>query len=243
MNEKGNHMKTKTLLRLSVLCGTVAALAAVAAADTPDNMLTLGEVGVPAFGASGYAAPRVLFMDTAAGVSVTSQKIVTPDGDWELQGYSVGRTLSARIHSVANVTTSTRWPWDGKIDVACDLTGEGKVQLEVALTTNGVTVCKATAAHLAGATEIDLGEAQGATNGVKLVWDAKADCPADFYSTDAKVKVTVKNGTQPASGESWAFAFGVREAVALATGETTIADVSWSATLWGKVDETFTTVG
>ena len=107
------------------------------------------------------------------------------------------------------------------------------MQLEVALTTNGVTVCTATAAHLAGATEIDLDEAQGATNGVKLVWDAKADCPADFYSTDAKVKVMVKNGTQPASGESWAFAFGVREAVALAKGETTIADVSYSDTAFG----------
>ena len=112
MSEKGKHMKTKTLMRLSVLCGTVAALAAVAVADTPDNMLTLGEVGVPAFGASGYAAPRVLFMDTAAGVSVTSQSIKTPDGDWELQGYSVGRMLSEQKKDASVGDWCTDFPED-----------------------------------------------------------------------------------------------------------------------------------
>ena len=94
--------------------------------------------------------------------------------------------------AVANVTTATHWPWDGKIDVTCDLTGTGKVQLSAALTTNGVTVCTATAENVTGETEIDLDQVGGVTNGVKFVWNAKADCPAGFNSTDTKVKVTAK---------------------------------------------------
>ena len=38
-------------------------------------------------------------------------------------------------------------------------------------------------------------------------------------------------------------AFDLREEIALAEGAVTVAGVSWSATLWGAVDETFTTVG
>ena len=108
---------------------------------------------------------------------------------------------------VENVTTATHWPWDGKIDVTCDLTGSGKVQLSAALTTNGVTVCTATAANLTGATTINLDAAGGVTNGVKFVWDAKADCPAGFNSTDTKVKVTAEKveKPEPAAGvQLWA---------------------------------------
>ena len=94
--------------------------------------------------------------------------------------------------TVKNVTTATHWPWDGKIDVTCDLTGAGKVQLGAALTTNGVTVCTATAENLTGVTEIDLDQVGGVTNGVKFTWNAKADCPADFNSADTKVKVTAE---------------------------------------------------
>ena len=93
--------------------------------------------------------------------------------------------------AVANVKTATHWPWDGKIDVTCDLTGSGNVQLSAALTTNGVKVCDATAANLTGETEIDLDQVGGVTNGVKFVWNAKADCPAGFNSKDTKVKVSL----------------------------------------------------
>lgn len=106
---------------------------------------------------------------------------------WAAEGDSSGATPLA----VANVTTATHWPWDGKIDVTCDLTGSGKVQLSAALTTNGVTVCTAKAANVTGETEIDLDQVGGVTNGVKFVWDAKADCPAGFNSTDTKVKVAL----------------------------------------------------
>ena len=105
--------------------------------------------------------------------------------------------------AVANVTTATHWPWDGKIDVTCDLTGSGNVRLSAALTTNGVTVCTATAENVTGATTINLDAAGGVTNGVKFVWNAKADCPADFNSTDTKVKVTAKKFTPPPAGQLW----------------------------------------
>ena len=99
--------------------------------------------------------------------------------------------------AVANVTTATHWPWDGKIDVTCDLTGAGKVQLSAALTTNGVTVCTAKAENITGETVIDLDQVGGVTNGVKFTWDAKADCPAGFNSKDTKVKVTAKKVEKP----------------------------------------------
>lgn len=109
--------------------------------------------------------------------------------------------------AVANVKTATHWPWDGKIDVTCDLTGSGNVQLSAALTTNGVTVCTAKGENVTGATEIDLDQVGGVTNGVKFTWDAKADCPADFNSTDTKVKVAAKKveKPEPAAGvQLWA---------------------------------------
>ena len=105
--------------------------------------------------------------------------------------------------AVTNVTTATHWPWDGKIDVTCDLTGMGKVQLSAALTTNGVTVCTATAANVTGETEIDLDQVGGVTNGVKFTWNAKADCPAGFNSTDTKVKVTAEKVVPPPPGQLW----------------------------------------
>lgn len=105
--------------------------------------------------------------------------------------------------SVKNVRTATHWPWDGKIDITCDLTGTGTVQLVAALVTNGVKVCDATAANLTGETTFDLDAVREVTNGVRLVWDAKADCPAGFNSKDTKVKVTAEKVLPPPAGQLW----------------------------------------
>ena len=137
--------------------------------------------------------------DAFAGIGGSEPLLLTlPDG-WQGELPDAGRNwygakveLMAMPLAVRNVKKTTHWPWDGKIDVTCDLTGAGKVQLGVALTTNGVTVCTATPANLTGVTEIALDAAGGETNGVKFTWNAKADCPADFNSTDTKVKVTAK---------------------------------------------------
>ena len=135
--------------------------------------------------------------------------------------------------AVANVTTATHWPWDGKIDVTCDLTGAGKVQLSAALTTNGVTVCTAKAENLTGATEIDLDQVGGVTNGVKFVWNAKADCPAGFNSTDTKVKVTAKKVVPPAGALPGEFSVSADKKVLFSQGNLVATiDVSGVPTAW-----------
>ncbi len=107
---------------------------------------------------------------------------------------ATGVTLTAYPLAVRNIQTVTHWPWDGKIDITCDLTGTGVVQLAAALMTNGVTVCEAR--NLTGRTLIDLDDAGGATNGVTFVWNAKADFVAaglaDFNAENAVIKVTAE---------------------------------------------------
>ena len=140
--------------------------------------------------------------------------------------------------AVANVKTATHWPWDGKIDVSCDLTGMGKVQLSAALTTNGVTVCTATAENVTGATEIDLDQVGGVTNGVKFGWDAKADCPADFNSTDTKVKVTAKKVVPPAGALPGEFSVSATKKVHFSKGNL-YAKKDGSTWNWGFYDKQY----
>ena len=94
------------------------------------------------------------------------------------------------VPQVANVTFAQRYPWNGLVDISFDLTGAGKVALNVTALTNGVTLCEATS--IAGATVIDLGESGSETNGVKLVWNAENDLPAGFMSSSVKIDVTAK---------------------------------------------------
>ena len=149
-----------------------------------------------------------------------------------------------RALTVTNVKTATHWPWNGKIDITCDLTGEGMVQLAVALTTNGVKVCDATAANITGTTEVDLDAVGGVTNGVTFVWDAKADVnDAAFLSDQAKITVTATKASPSASAESAAFAIDVREEIALAKGAVTVAGVRYSDTAWGAADAADVTLG
>ena len=135
--------------------------------------------------------------------------------------------------AVANVTTATHWPWDGKIDVTCDLTGSGKVQLSAALTTNGVTVCTAKAENVTGATTINLDAAGGVTNGVKFVWNAKADCPAGFNSKDTKVKVTAKKVVPPAGALPSEFSVSATKKVHFSQGNLVATiDATGAPTAW-----------
>ena len=152
----------------------------------------------------GYAA--VYFDNRSNGMSVRAVRDTTPTppepSDEEVVATAEATFVLGPALAVANVKTATHWPWDGKIDVTCDLTGMGNVQLSAALTTNGVTVCTAKAENLTGETTINLDAAGGVTNGVKFVWNAKADCPASFNSTDTKVKVTAKKAPPP-PGQLW----------------------------------------
>ena len=107
-------------------------------------------------------------------------------GDW----YGAKVTLTAMPRTVRNVTFAQRYPWNGKVDISCDLTGAGTVGLLVAAYTNGVLICEKPT--LQGETTIDLEAVGGVTNGVKLVWDAATDLPTGFKAKDVKVRVSTK---------------------------------------------------
>ena len=95
------------------------------------------------------------------------------------------------VPQVANVTFAQRYPWNGLVDISFDLAGAGKVALNVTALTNGVEFV-ANPTLVGETTVIDLDAAGGVTNGVKLVWNAADDLPADFMSSSVKIDVTAK---------------------------------------------------
>ena len=92
--------------------------------------------------------------------------------------------------AVKNVTSRQRYPWNGLVDIACDLTGTGLVKLNATVLTNGAELCEAQT--FIGETTFDLDAAGGVTNGVRLLWNAAADLPAGFRTQDVQVKVTAE---------------------------------------------------
>ena len=109
------------------------------------------------------------------------------DGVWY---GATGVTLAGIPLAVKNVTSLQRYPWNGLVDIACDLTGAGTVTLSATVLTNGVEfIANPT---LEGVPTVDLGAAGGVTNGVRFIWNAAADLPAGFKAKDVQVKVTVE---------------------------------------------------
>ena len=92
--------------------------------------------------------------------------------------------------TVKNVTFLQRYPWNGLVDVTCDLTGAGEVKLSATALTNGVEFIEAKT--LIGETTIDLDAAGGVTNGVKFIWNAANDLPAGFKASGVQIKVTAE---------------------------------------------------
>ena len=171
------------------------------------------------------AAEETVVATAEAEFWLGGDEVVVASGEKE---FVLGPALA-----VANVTTATHWPWDGKIDVTCDLTGSGNVRLSAALTTNGVKVCDATAANLTGATTINLDAAGGVTNGVKFTWNAKADCPAGFNSTDTKVKVTAEKVVPPAGALPGEFSVSADKKVLFSQGNLiATVDATGAPTAW-----------
>ena len=113
-----------------------------------------------------------------------------PDEDGNWYG-ATGVELSGGLPlAVKNVRSLQRYPWNGLVDVTCDLTGAGTVTLGVTVLTNGVTfIAKPT---IIGETTVDLDAVGGVTNGVKFIWNAANDLLAGFKAGGVKVKVTVE---------------------------------------------------
>ena len=122
---------------------------------------------------------------------------VALEGSW----YGAQVVLTAWPLAVRNVKFQQRYPWNGQVDVTFSLVGTGWVQVAALLTTNGVTVCSSAAGNLTGEKTVDLGAEGGVTNGLKLVWNVKADLNASgisiFRSTRAKIRLTVKKYVPP----------------------------------------------
>ena len=96
--------------------------------------------------------------------------------------------------AIKNVRFQQRYPWNGKLDITCDLTGSGEIRLVVSALRNGVWLCEATA--ITGETVFDLNALGCVTNGVKLIWDAAKDMPG-FKAQDLTVEVTAENMSLP----------------------------------------------
>ena len=113
-----------------------------------------------------------------------------PDEDGKLYGMKVDMANFVYPMAVKNVKFQQRYPWNGLVDISCDLSGAGYVQIAVSTLQDGKKLCDVKA--IEGETTIDLGETGCATNGVKFIWNAAKDLPAGFKGQGIKVKVTVE---------------------------------------------------
>ena len=184
----GNYYGNNVNANLAEVNGTEYATvaAAVAAADgQPVRLLhaaswmpTEADIGKP-----------VKFLDKSrlvldlSGLPAKAQAVWTDvDGD--------DGTLTFSSLAVRNVMSRQRYPWNGLVDVSCDLTGAGTVTLGVTALTNGVEfIANPT---LEGETTIDLDAAGGVTNGVMFIWNAAADLPAGFKAQGVQIKVSAE---------------------------------------------------
>lgn len=94
--------------------------------------------------------------------------------------------------TVSNVKARQRYPWNGKVDIDCTLTGE--VGTKYALTVNardkvGGTNLTVTAVSVEG--ETAMGNPVSVTSGVyRLVWDADADLPNGYRCEKLSISVS-----------------------------------------------------
>ena len=89
--------------------------------------------------------------------------------------------------AVKNVKVQQRYPWNGKVDVDFDLTGEGSVKVTVQVTVDGKKLKNPT---VDGETTFDLGKGKELKD-LRLTWDAKADFDDDEVHQKIKVKLFV----------------------------------------------------
>ncbi len=163
--------------------------ASISSINFMGGTFTMGSL-FSADGASKSISVNGLGADCTAKFSTTASKVKSL-GDYCAVGYLPmleDDWYVIRPLAVKNVKFQQHYPWNGMVDVSCDLTGAGEATLQVTAFTNGVMCCAATT--LVGETTVDLGAAGGTKNGVKLVWNAAADLPANFKATDITIKVS-----------------------------------------------------
>ena len=111
---------------------------------------------------------------------------------------ATGVTVAKWPLTVVNVRSLQRYPWNGKVDVTCDLSGAGWAELTVTVFTNGVAFIETPT--LEGKTRFNLRD-ESEKRSVKLIWNAEADLPAGFKASGVQVKVMVRRA--PPAGQLW----------------------------------------
>ena len=137
------------------------------------------------------------FTKLVSGTEYCVKARVVMVGTNENAGVCEGSFVAESPFAVRNVTSRQRYPWNGFVDIACDLTGVGLVKLSATVLTNGAELCEAQT--FIGETTFDLDAAGGVTNGVRLLWNAAADLPAGFRTQDVQVKVMAEKYTPPSA--------------------------------------------
>ena len=101
---------------------------------------------------------------------------------------ATGATLMAYPMAVKNVKVQQRYPWNGKVDVDFDLTGEGDVKVTLSARVDGKKIKNPT---VTGETEFDLGKGKELKD-CRITWDAKANFGDEGLHQKIKVKLTVE---------------------------------------------------
>ena len=120
--------------------------------------------------------------------------LTLPDG-WQGELPDAGRKwydatnveLTRMPMAVKNVKVQQRYPWNGLVDVTCDLTGEGSVKVTLSVTADGKLLADPT---VTGETTFDLEDGKELKD-CRITWDAKADFGDEKLHEKIKVKLTI----------------------------------------------------
>ena len=138
--------------------------------------------------------------DAAAGVfygfgSEDAKVAVTLPDNWQGElpdehgnWHGAKGELTSMPMAVRQVKVQQRYPWNGKVDVDFDLTGQGAVKVSLSARVDGKKIKNPT---VDGETTFDLGKG-GELKDLRLTWDAKADFKDEEIHQKIKVKLTVE---------------------------------------------------
>ena len=139
------------------------------------------------------AESTVTGVEEGAFAGYSGFKVSLPDnwqGELPKNGNWYGATgveLARWPMAVKSVKPQQRYPWNGKVDVAFDLTGAGEVKVTLSVTVDGKKLKNPT---VTGETTFDLGTG-GEVKDLRLTWDAGTDFGDEGLHQKIKVKLTV----------------------------------------------------
>ena len=169
--------------------GSVTNLADVIA-DWADIKGGITAINVASNGVTGAMAQAFAGLGDPTPVALT-----LPDG-WQGELPDGGNWYGAKVElrdgyplTVRNVRARQRWPWNGKVDVLCDMTGPAGAKEAIVTVKDGETALTNFTA------EVTIPE--GGVLATNFVWDAMtAGLAANFKSDDVTVEVAIAEPTE-----------------------------------------------